>query len=108
MQRVYASAVWIEKKKERVGVIPACWIENRMVHYPSTPNRPIRTMIRECECEGREDWLKFSLVTVKHISGMYYDGLIAKSEYTDLLASSIWSGLYNRQQRARVEEEKGV
>jgi hypothetical protein len=68
---MYASAVWIEKKKEQLGVIPACWIEHGYVFFPSTPTRPIRHMILDCVDEGKDGWLRFPLVTVKHVGGMH-------------------------------------
>jgi hypothetical protein len=76
LQRVYASAVWIEKKKEKLGVIPACWIDQDYVFFPSTPTRPIQHMILDCEDEGRHTWLKFPLVKVKHVGGKHCDVIL--------------------------------
>ncbi|XP_047132813.1 uncharacterized protein LOC124811397 [Hydra vulgaris] len=79
----YVAAVWIEKKKETVGVNPTLWVANGKAFYPSKPTSKITDMIRKCVAP-ESNWLEFPLIKVKYSCNSYneceHNGLLTTDD----------------------------
>lgn len=77
-QVMYARAVWIENGKEEEGVIPYTWIEKNLVRWPKNK----RTEAHKYSHPPQDDWLAFTLVKTKLVSGklfIFYDSMVTLS-----------------------------
>ncbi|KAK3105745.1 hypothetical protein FSP39_004720 [Pinctada imbricata] len=60
--RMWIRAVWTEGDHEEEGVVPACWVKNKMLYWP--PGVNAERAMKEKK-EPSEKWKKFPVVKIK-------------------------------------------
>jgi hypothetical protein len=69
LTKKWSRAVWKEEDHEEELVIPSCWIEGKIVRWPSGSSAV--AALKEMKSPGAK-WLKFDLVKVKFSSGKFF------------------------------------